>query len=221
MGLHMLVSLPLSFYSGYVVEHQFGLSNQTVRRWFRNWALSNSLALGLGRGVIRGLVFGSCGTPAPTGGSIAAGAFFVVSVLLGQLAPVLIVPLFYKVEPIDNAELVDRMKRLGRWHGPDDRRRLPFGPERRHIEGERDAGRPRPHAPRADGRHAAGQVHARRDRSHLRARDRPSRAPPHSEDDCHGAGLQPGRLLAARSRARVVGRHPDRGRSRPRAACRS
>ena len=43
---------------------------------------------------------------------IAAAAFFVVSVVLGQLAPVLIVPLFYKVEPLDNAELIDRMKRL-------------------------------------------------------------------------------------------------------------
>ena len=30
IGLHILVSLPLSFYSGYVVEHQFGLSNQSL-----------------------------------------------------------------------------------------------------------------------------------------------------------------------------------------------
>jgi STE24 endopeptidase len=43
---------------------------------------------------------------------IAAAAFFVVSVLLGQLAPVLIVPLFYKVEPIENAPLAERMDRL-------------------------------------------------------------------------------------------------------------
>ena len=43
---------------------------------------------------------------------ITAAAFFVVSVLLGQLAPVLIVPLFYKVEPIENADLMERMQRL-------------------------------------------------------------------------------------------------------------
>lgn len=48
IGLHILVSLPLSFYSGYVVEHQFGLSNQTLARWVRNWSLGNVLAVVLG-----------------------------------------------------------------------------------------------------------------------------------------------------------------------------
>jgi STE24 endopeptidase len=48
---------------------------------------------------------------------IAAAAFFAVSVLLGQLAPVIIVPLFYKVERIDNAALADRMKRLAEGTG--------------------------------------------------------------------------------------------------------
>ena len=43
---------------------------------------------------------------------IAAAAFFVVSIVLGQLAPVLILPLFYKIERIENAELDARMKRL-------------------------------------------------------------------------------------------------------------
>jgi STE24 endopeptidase len=114
MGLHILVSMPLSFYSGYVVEHKFGLSNQTLRRWFRNWALGNVLALALGAVLNLGLFWILWNT-----GSywwlITAGAFFVVSVVLGQLAPVLIVPLFYKVEPIESPDLLDRMKQLA--HG--------------------------------------------------------------------------------------------------------
>jgi STE24 endopeptidase len=111
MGLHILVSLPLSFYSGYVVEHQFGLSNQTLRRWLRNWTLSNVLAVGLGAALIAGLYWIMWNT-GPYWWPITAGAFFVVSVLLGQLAPILIVPLFYKVEPIDDPGLVERLKRL-------------------------------------------------------------------------------------------------------------
>jgi STE24 endopeptidase len=116
IGLHILVSLPLSFYSGYVVEHQFGLSNQTLRRWLRNWALSNTLAVSLGAVLNLGLFWIMWNT-GPYWWLITAGAFFVVSVVLGQLAPVLIVPLFYKVEPIDNPELVARLKRLAEGTG--------------------------------------------------------------------------------------------------------
>jgi STE24 endopeptidase len=48
---------------------------------------------------------------------IAAAVFFVVSVVLGQLAPVLLVPLFYKVERLNNEELAARMKRLAEGTG--------------------------------------------------------------------------------------------------------
>jgi STE24 endopeptidase len=111
MLLHILVSLPLSFYSHYVVEHQFGLSNQSLRRWLRNWSLSNVLTIALGIALNVGLfwIIWHTGT---YWWLIAAAAFFVVSIVLGQLAPVLIVPLFYKIEPIEDAELDARMKQL-------------------------------------------------------------------------------------------------------------
>jgi STE24 endopeptidase len=111
IGLHILVSLPLSFYSGYIVEHQFGLSHQTLGRWLRNWTLSNVLAVMLGAALNVGLFWIIWNTGAYWW-LIAAAAFFVVSVVLGQLAPVLIVPLFYKVERIENPDLLDRLKRL-------------------------------------------------------------------------------------------------------------
>jgi STE24 endopeptidase len=111
IGLHIVVSMPLSFYSGYIVEHQFGLSNQSLRRWFRNWALGNVLAVLLG-GVMNFGLFWIIWNTGTYWWLIAAAAFFVMSVVLGQLAPVLFIPLFYKVEPLENAELLERMKRL-------------------------------------------------------------------------------------------------------------
>ena len=42
----------------------------------------------------------------------AAGVFFVVTVIAGQLLPVVVLPLFYKIERLDNAELTERMARL-------------------------------------------------------------------------------------------------------------
>jgi STE24 endopeptidase len=116
IGLHILVSLPLSFYSGYVVEHQFGLSNQSILRWLRNWSLGNVLAILLGAMLNVGL-FWIIWHAGSYWWLIAAAAFFVVSIVLGQLAPVLIVPLFYKVEPLDNADLMERMRRLAEGTG--------------------------------------------------------------------------------------------------------
>ena len=46
-----------------------------------------------------------------------AGAFFAVSVLLGQIMPVVILPLFYKIERLDQVDLSDRLKRLAEGTG--------------------------------------------------------------------------------------------------------
>jgi STE24 endopeptidase len=111
IGIHILVSLPLSFYSGYVVEHRFKLSNQSLGRWTTNWLKRNAFGVVLG-GV---LYFGLYWMIWHTGTYwwlIAAGVFFLISVILGQLAPVVFLPLFYKIERLDDPALTERMDRL-------------------------------------------------------------------------------------------------------------
>jgi STE24 endopeptidase len=116
IGIHILVSLPLSFYSGYVVEHQFGLSNQSLRRWLRNWSINNVLAVVLG-GALNAALFWIIWNTGQYWWLIAASAFFVVSVILGKLVPVLYIPLFQKVEPLDDDDMLARMKRLAEGTG--------------------------------------------------------------------------------------------------------
>ena len=127
---------------------------------------------------------------------IAAAAFFVVSVILGQLAPVLFLPLFYKIERIENAELAERMRRLAEGTGltiegvyrlglsadtsKANAMLAGLGRTRRVLMGDT----------------LLGQILAGRNRSDLRPRDRPSCASAHSEDDCRGRGVQPAGLLA-------------------------
>jgi STE24 endopeptidase len=113
---HTCISFPLSLYSGYTLEHRFGLSRQTFGRWLWRYAKRNVLALVFGLGLLIGLywVIWTVGT---WWWLVAAAAFFFVSVVFGQLAPVVILPLFYKIERLDNSELAARMARLAEGTG--------------------------------------------------------------------------------------------------------
>lgn len=108
---HVVVSFPLSFYSGYSLEHRYALSHQTLGKWFAQYAKRNALGLTFGLVLVLGL-YGVIWTTGPWWWLAAAAAFFVVTVAAGQLLPVLVLPLFYKIERLDNAELNQRMERL-------------------------------------------------------------------------------------------------------------
>jgi len=116
MLAHYAISFPLSFYAGFVLEHRFGLSHQSLRRWFSRYAKMAALTVGFSLLLWTGLywVVWLCGG---WWWLAAAGAFFVVGVLLGRLMPVLILPLFFKIEPLENAELSRRMARLAEGTG--------------------------------------------------------------------------------------------------------
>ena len=113
---HIAVSFPLSFYSGHVLEHKFGLSTQRFAGWLWRYAKRNLLGIALGAALIVGLYW-LIWTTGAIWWLVAAGAFFLVSVLLGQLAPVLILPLFYKIERLDVPELTGRIAALAKGTG--------------------------------------------------------------------------------------------------------
>ena len=48
---------------------------------------------------------------------VAAAAFFLVSIVVGQWMPVLILPLFYRIEQLEASELSDRFRRLSEGTG--------------------------------------------------------------------------------------------------------
>jgi STE24 endopeptidase len=109
--LHMAVSLSLSFYSGYILEHRFHLSTLSVGGWVRRYLKQNLLALILGAVLILGLYW-LIWTTRGWWWLTAAGAFFCVTIILGRIFPVLIMPLFYKIERLDSPELAERMNEL-------------------------------------------------------------------------------------------------------------
>ncbi len=106
-----LLSLPLEWFTGHVLEHRYGLSRQSFATWLTRWVKQAGLALALTLVLVEGLYLVITLTGA-WWWLVAAGAFFVVTVVLGQLAPVLILPLFYKVERLDDEELARRFSQL-------------------------------------------------------------------------------------------------------------
>ena len=89
---------------------------------------------------------------------VAALAAFVVTILLGQLVPVLIMPLFYKIERLDDDDLLRRFDRLtrGTTLNIEGVYRMQLSTET--AKANAHAGRAGAHAARDPGRHVAGPV---------------------------------------------------------------
>jgi STE24 endopeptidase len=106
-----IISTPLDFYSGFVLPHRYGLSCQSLRSWLADEAKGGILALALGTGLV--VVIYLCLQEFPQTWWLLAFAFVVlVSVVLTNLAPVLILPLFFKTKPLDDPELRKRLLSL-------------------------------------------------------------------------------------------------------------
>ena len=113
MVVHYVISFPLSVYSGFVLEHKYHMSRQSFGRWLWRYLLQNALVFGFGLAMVWGL-FAIIWWTEHWWWLVAAAAAFVVTVMLGQLVPVLILPLFYQIEMLDDEELAGRFETLTR-----------------------------------------------------------------------------------------------------------
>src|SRR5207248_2878261 len=106
-----LLTLPISFYSGHVLEHRYKLSNQSLGRWIvrrlKGYLVGGVLGLMLLSGLYAFLWFSG-----PWWWLWAAGGYLAATIILGQLLPIIILPLFYKVTRLADSELLDRLRRL-------------------------------------------------------------------------------------------------------------
>ena len=106
-----LVDLPISFYTGYVLEHRFGLSRQTVGGWIKDEFKGLMVAVPFSLGAIE-LIYFLLRVHPDIWWVYASVAFAVFIVVMANLAPVLLLPLFFKFKPVDNADLQHRVDRL-------------------------------------------------------------------------------------------------------------
>ncbi len=112
-GVFTLLDLPLSFYSGYILPHRYQQSNQTLRGWIGDLAKNLLITSFLGAGLLE-VIYLVLRTAPDTWWLWTAGILLIVNVLLANLAPVLLFPLFYKFTPLEEGhqELVERLMAL-------------------------------------------------------------------------------------------------------------
>ena len=182
--LHEAGSFSIAFYSGFVVERRYGLSNERFAGWLRDQAKSLGLGLMLGcRRRERGLFLHPPARQAD-GGCRPARCSRCSSSAWRIVAPVVLLPLFYRVKPLDRDALRAPAAGTRRAGGRARARRVRMGPRRQDQEGERRARGARRDAADSGVRYDARRLFRRRNRGRPGARARAPRPRRHLEGDC-------------------------------------
>lgn len=106
-----LVFAPLAYYSGYILPRRYGLSTQTPQAWLIDTLKGAVLAIVIGSLVIE--IIYAILRAAPDVWWVWSSVFMILfTIVLANLAPVLIFPIFYKFEPLQDEELVRRLTDL-------------------------------------------------------------------------------------------------------------
>ncbi len=109
--LNEIGSLPIAFYSGFVLERRYALSNERFRGWLRDQAKAFAIGLVLASGSVS-LIYGLIRLSPAWWWLGAAVAFALLIVGFANLAPILLLPLFYRVKPLDRDALRARLLAL-------------------------------------------------------------------------------------------------------------
>jgi STE24 endopeptidase len=110
-ALFTIISLPLDFYSGFVLPHRYGLSTQKIGGWALDNVKSLALSAVFGLGALELLSWLLRSFP-EWWWVLMAGLVWLFTVVMAQLAPVLLMPIFYKFRPLDDPQLVERLTAL-------------------------------------------------------------------------------------------------------------
>ena len=109
--LHDAIQLPLTFYQGVTLERRYQLSNETTARWWKDHV--KAWAIGLVFAMFAAVVAWTFMRWSRDYWWVAAAAILaLVLVVLAQLAPVLLLPLFYDFKPLDRPALAARLVAL-------------------------------------------------------------------------------------------------------------
>jgi len=112
-GIYYLLFVGLDLYGSFLLEHKFLLSNQTALGWLKKNIKKGLLSL-LMLLVAGELLYLFLRHFPNSWWLLATAAWLLLTIVLGKITPVFIIPLFYKCSPLANTALKERLLRLGK-----------------------------------------------------------------------------------------------------------
>jgi STE24 endopeptidase len=106
-----ILTFPLSYYAGYTLPHRYGISIMRKAAWFRELGISLLLSLLL-EIIFVSLLYTLLAFQPQLWWLWLAIIILFFSVLMANLAPILLYPIFYKFTPLPESELTQRLLAL-------------------------------------------------------------------------------------------------------------
>ncbi len=110
-GMNELLTLPVGYFRGYVLERRYDLSRETAGGWLADHLKASAIGLAFAI-VIAQLVYFCLGRWPTTWWLIAGGTMLLLTVTMTRLAPVVLLPVFYKFAPLGRGALRERLSVL-------------------------------------------------------------------------------------------------------------
>ncbi len=117
LGLpYTILAFPLDYYSGFVLPHRYEQSTQSLSAWLldqaKGFALSGVLGL-----IILLIIYVLLDTAPQTWWLWTGAVLLLFTVILSNLAPVLLFPIFFKYKSLDDETLVEKLTTLAEQSG--------------------------------------------------------------------------------------------------------
>ena len=106
-----LVAFPLALYRGFILERRYGLSTESLAAWLSDHLKAGALGLTLGLGGAE-VVYASLWVTPVWWWLLSAASFVVVMVVMAKVAPLVLLPLFYRFTPLTRESLRARLVSL-------------------------------------------------------------------------------------------------------------
>jgi STE24 endopeptidase len=108
-----ILFMPINIYTGFYLEHKYKLSNQTFLKYFIENLKAMMVGLLIGVPILI-LFFFVLNQFGDLWWLVFASAMFIISVVLSQIFPIIILPIFYRILPLDDEDLKTRISNLAK-----------------------------------------------------------------------------------------------------------